>query len=231
MQSSSTFWNKEYKNPKHLKLSDEPSADLVIFEAWMEKTMGKGIFKHLTLLDVGCGNGRNSLYLANKYGMKGYGFDIAGEAIMQAKKLNPKGSGIIYAIGDIAEPLPIKDGSIGLVLDLMTSHFLDEAGRERYMQELVRILEPRGMVLWKTFLKDEDIHSTDLLKNYGTTEKNSYIHPKIGVQEHVFSEDEFRDYVEPYFTVESIKRSHGHRTDDGRKGKRRYLVAYLSKKD
>ena len=60
-------------------------------------------------------------------------------------------------IHDIHEPLPLPDQSIDLILDLMVSHCLTEEERPRYLAELVRVLAPRGVVLWKSFSKKEII--------------------------------------------------------------------------
>jgi len=231
MSNEKTFWNKEYKKPGHLAISTGPSMDMVTFVNWYEKEFGQGIVSQSTILDIGCGNGRNSLYLEKEFGSKGYAFDISGEAIGAIKKAHPK-STVDFMIHDIHEPLPLPDQSIDLILDLMVSHCLTEEERPRYLAELVRVLAPRGVVLWKSFFKEGDYHTTQLLKKHGVKgEKNSHIHPKFHIHEHVWTEKEFKDFVEPYFDVEVFKRSHGHkRGENNREGKRRYFIAYLVKK-
>ncbi len=231
MSNEKTFWNKEYKKAGHLALSMYPSGDLITFANWYEKEFGEGILQQTTVLDIGCGNGRNALYLEDTFGSKGYAFDISGEAISTIKKTFPK-SKIDFMIHDIHEPLPLADGSVNLILDLMVSHCLTDEERPKYLTELVRVLEPRGVVVWKSFFKEGDYHTTQLLKKHGVKgEKNSYIHPKFHIHEHVWMEKEFKDFVAPYFDVEVFKRSHGHkRGENNREGKRRYFIAYLVKK-
>lgn len=232
MSRVKSFWNKEYKEAEHLALSMNPSGDLIDFTRWYEKEFGLGIFEHVRVLDIGCGNGRNSIFLAKEFNAKGLGFDISKEAVVLAKKAMGKNPPFSFVPGDIASPLPAEDGTIGLVLDLMVSHCLADKERELYLKELVRVLEPGGVVLWKSFLKEGDYHTTQLLRKHGLSgEKNSYIHPTLGGHEHVWTEDAFREFVDPYFTVEVFKRSPGFkRSGDVKTAKRRSFVAYLVKK-
>lgn len=230
MKSAKSFWNKEYSKPQHLALSLEPSGDLLDFVAWFEKEYGDGILKHTTVLDVGCGNGRNSGYLARTYKTKGIGFDLSSVAIQEAKKGEQKGL-IEYMVRDIREPLPVPDESVGLVLDLMASHVLNKEEREVYLKELIRVLEPKGVVMWKSLLKEGDIHSKRLLAEHSVKgEENAYIHPTFKFLEHVWGEDEFVEFVAPYFDIALFKRSHGHKKRNVNARKRRYFVAYLIKR-
>lgn len=80
------FWNKEYKNPKHLTLSIKPSADLLEFAKWAERNAEWPAFpKHGLVVDIGCGNGRNLVPLCHEYNMNGFGTDISEAALEQAR--------------------------------------------------------------------------------------------------------------------------------------------------
>ena len=87
MVNKKGFWNAQYKKPTHLALSDEPSEDLLKFTRWLEREYGRKFLNVTTqALDRGCGNGRNLLYLAQTYGMRGVGYDMSTEAITQAQE-------------------------------------------------------------------------------------------------------------------------------------------------
>ena len=59
-----------------------------------------------------------------------------------------------------------------------------------------------------------------------TEEANTYIHPKIGVAEHVSTEEEIEDLYGKYFTIHKISKSHRHR---GKYAKRRSISVYMQK--
>ena len=77
MSKHQQFWNKEYRTGAHLQLSDEPAEDLMKFTRWVERQEGRRQLNVTgRVLDLGCGNGRNIIYLAQTYGVRGVGYDI-----------------------------------------------------------------------------------------------------------------------------------------------------------
>lgn len=222
----SAFWDKEYTNPEHLKLSTTESGDLVKFTRWLGRqdnttTLAKNA------IDIGCGNGRNLIFLAKNFGLAGIGIDISSAAIAQAKRASTDLS-ITYLVGAADSDLPAADESQSLALDMMTSHFLDKAGRQKLRDEIHRVLEPGGFLFMKTFLKDEDSHTARLLKEHPGAEAGSYIHPVMGVAEYVYSEDELLSFLKEKFIVRKIYRSNRHATKGGN-GKRRTISVYAEK--
>jgi SAM-dependent methyltransferase len=230
------FWEKEYKkggsksrSGGHLALSNNPSEDLIKFTRWLQRNVDHGqMSTHSSVLDLGCGNGRNLIYLANTYNVHGTGYDISNEAITQAKQLS-KDLPLKYEARSIAGPLLLEDQSQDLVLDMMTSHFLNHEDRKILGSEIARVLKPGGWLYFKTFLRDEDIHAERLLRERPAKEKGSYIHPKIGVAEHVFTEDEIEDMLKDNFIVHKMLRSHRHRDERGHAAKRRSISIYAER--
>jgi SAM-dependent methyltransferase len=223
-----SFWDTEYTDPTHLKLSTVESGDLAKFTRWAERENLGHLFKAgESVVDAGCGNGRNLIYLAKEFGLKGVGIDISAAAIAQAKAAS-KSLSISYHVGSAGNPLPVTDGSQSLALDMMTSHFLDTAGRTRLRDELHRALVPGGFLFMKTFLKDEDLHTARLLKDFPGQEPGSYIHPVMGVAEYVYSEEELVAFLSEKFIIRKIYRSHRHATKGGA-GKRRTIAMYAEK--
>jgi SAM-dependent methyltransferase len=219
-----TFWDQEYTNPKHLKLSVIESGDLVKFTRWIARQEDSTTLTG-SAFDAGCGNGRNLIYLANTFHMKGAGVDISAAAIAQARRASPALS-IKYHVASAGDPLPAEDNSQSLGLDMMTSHFLDKGGRERLRDEFHRIITPGGFLFMKTFLKDEDGHTARLLKEAPGQELGSYIHPVMGVAEYVYSEEELVAFLSEKFIIRKVYRSHRHR---GGAGKRRTISIYAEK--
>jgi SAM-dependent methyltransferase len=228
MSKHSEFWNKEYRSSEHLALSDEPAEDLEKFCRWAERNYGRRFLNPLArALDLGCGNGRNLIFLAQTYGMRGVGYDISSEAIKLASRAS-KDLPIIYTARSIEGTIELADSSIDIVLDMMTSHFLKEKERELLRKEVLRVLKPGGWLFFKSFLADQDLHVRRLLKESPADEKDSYIHPKFGVYEHVWTEESLHEFFSPFFAIEKIERSHKH-MKGGKAFKRRTVVAYLQK--
>ena len=239
MSKKKNFWNTQYKRPTHLTLSDEPSEDLVKFTRWLTKNYGRK-FLNITAqaLDLGCGNGRNLIYLAKEFSMRGIGYDTSKTAIAQAIDASKKLYDISYktkipllsfALRSIADPLPLPDSSVTLALDMMTSHALLRTEREHVRAEVLRVLKPGGWLFFKSFLLEGDQHAERLLKEHPGPEEGMYIHPEIGVPEYVWPEQTLREFFSPDFAIHHLEKSHKHRHADGSAWKRRTVSVYLEK--
>ena len=222
-----TFWDQEYTKPAHLKLSENVSGDLEKFIRWhdRQKRLAPLFTGEASVLDAGCGNGRNLIYLAQNFGIHGVGIDISSAAIAQARKAS-KGLPISYHVGSTGNELPVEAESQDLALDMMTSHFLNEKERVGLRDEVLRALKPGGWLFMKTFLKDDDSHTARLLKESPGAEPGSYIHPIMGVPEYVYSEEELVLFLREKFLIRKVSRSHRHK---GKSGKRRTISIYAEK--
>jgi SAM-dependent methyltransferase len=228
MSKHQKFWNEEYKSSKHLQLSDEPAEDLEKFTRWLERNYGRRFLNPLALaLDLGCGNGRNLIYLSSNFAMRGVGYDISDVAIKQAEMAS-RDLPIKYAVRSIEGLLDLKDNSVDIALDMMTSHFLKEKEREALRAEVLRVLKPGGWLFYKSFLADQDLHARRLLKEHPADEKDAYIHPTMGVYEHVWTEETLHEFFSPFFSIHKTERSHKH-IKEGKANKRRTITTYLEK--
>jgi SAM-dependent methyltransferase len=227
-RSGQAFWDAEYREGGHLALSMNPSEDLEEFTRWLVREYGKKYLNVTTsVLDLGCGNGRNLIWLARAFGARGIGFDISATAIAEAKRQSTSLSlPLSYERHSITEPIPLPDASQTLVLDMMTSHFLKAHERTALIDEILRVLKPGGFLFYKTFLLDEDAHAARMLKEHPAGEENTYIHPEIGVAEHVSTEDEIDALYGKAFRIHKIQKSQRHR---GKYAKRRSISVYLEK--
>ncbi|MGI9118081.1 MAG: class I SAM-dependent methyltransferase [Minisyncoccia bacterium] len=225
------FWDQEYSGPRHLKISTEPSGDLLKFFRWNERQREPLVLNNKSfVVDLGCGNGRNIINIATDTGAHGYGCDISESAISQAKKASVIGKtklGISYEVRSVAGTYPnIPDESVDLVLDMMVSHFLRASERELLIKEVYRMLRPGGFYIFKTFLADGDIHVKKLLQEHPADEPGAYIHPEMKVYEYVYTENEVKRVMEQYFDIHKIEKSHKHISH----GKRRSMIVYLEKR-
>ncbi|MCA9361385.1 class I SAM-dependent methyltransferase [Candidatus Kaiserbacteria bacterium] len=223
-----SFWDQEYTKATHLALSTEPSEDLEKFTRWLIRQNGKTLLNlHSSVIDLGCGNGRNLIYLAKTFGNKGIGYDSSAAAIKQAK-LNSEGLNLDYLARSISGALNVEENTQSLALDMMSSHFLNKEDRTFLRDEIYRILKPGGFLFFKTFLRDGDLHTKRLIEDNPADEEGAYIHPVIGVAEYTYGEEELIDFLSEKFLIHKTYSSHQHRSK-GKARKRRTISVYAEK--
>lgn len=222
------FWDQEYTNAEHLALSENASGDLMKFCRWLERRSKRTLLNATnSAIDLGCGNGRNLIYLADQYGMRGIGYDSSGAAIKEASRLAGDAPLHFFA-RSMAGALTVEDESQTLALDMMSSHFLNAQERIFLRDEIHRVLKPGGWLFMKTFLADGDLHTKRLLTEAPGNEPGSYIHPVIGVQEYVYTEEALVTFLEEKFIVHKVYTSHKH-VSKGKAWKRRTIAVYAEK--
>ena len=142
-------WNKTYLNEyakgKSLVHGEMPDS-LVIWTAnyLKEKGMSRAI-----VLDTGCGEGRNCVYLAGQ-GFKVWGIDIASPAIEMGQRwIRSEGltEMVKLSVGDVAD-LPYEPNFFDAVIDIFTIEFIPQ--RKRYVQEVARVLKSKGLFFIRT---------------------------------------------------------------------------------
>jgi ubiquinone/menaquinone biosynthesis C-methylase UbiE len=233
-KNAEDFWNAEYGEDgqgKNFSLSTEASEDLKKFVRWLERQYkGQQVFGPQSyVVDVGCGNGRNLLWMHESFGVGGVGYDISSEGIKSAEKKREEG--LTFLVQNINQKIPCVDNKADLVVDAIVSHVLRKEEREKFKQEVLRVLSTGSYYFLKSLLLDEDSHAKKMIREYGEQagEENSYIHPTMGIFEHVPTEAELVEFYKDDFEIEKIERSHAHQIR-GRANKRRYIVLYLRKK-
>lgn len=111
--------------------------------------MGKvllNIDKDCTVLDLGCGGGRNIEYFLIKAD-KVYGLDHSETSVKMASEINNKeieSGRCQILVGDV-KSLPFKDESIDIVTAFETIYFWD--GIEKCFKEIYRVLKKGGQFL------------------------------------------------------------------------------------
>lgn len=179
-------WENEYRSRKGLPSSNtyNPSTSLRFF---LEEY--PNISKELAI-DIGCGNGRNSIYLAEKGFKKVIGFDISTEAIGQANSIIDE-KGLVKNIKlyskDAMEGIDAEDNSADLVIDMMTLHSLTKEARDNLISDSIRVMKSRGYYLLFT-INASSKSSQELIKRYPGPEINSY---RFGVDSDIITEKVF----------------------------------------
>lgn len=103
-------------------------------------------------IDIGCGTGTNVITLAQA-GWTVTGVDFAPRAIKIAKEKARQAGVQAELLVEDATRLPRVNGPFDLALDLGCFHGIPQAGQKKYLEQLIRILAPKGFWLMYSFLK------------------------------------------------------------------------------
>ncbi len=222
-------WDKEYRNPKLVTKNEGPQADTLRFLKFLKKEQKYSVTNR-TVLDLGCGTGRNANYLAEE-GNTVIGIEISKTAISLAKaRAQASGLHVDYRIGDIGAPYDIPDDSIDIVLDVTSSNSLDEKGRAVYLKEVSRVLQSTGYFFVRALAKEGNKNVKNLLKQSPGKEYDTYIMKEMGLTERVFSREDFSALYGTYFTILHLEKKESYATVNNRIYKRHYWLAYMQKK-
>jgi len=223
------FWDKEYSNNKLVTKSDKPQKDFLNFLKFLKKERNLTI-ENLKILDLGCGVGKNSNYLA-KSNNNVTGLDISSVAIKEAKyraeKLNLD---VDFRVSDIGSKLSFNDSYFDLVIDVISSNSLNSKGRKVYLEETARVLKTSGYFFVRALCKDGDKNAKNLLKKFPGKEKNTYTIKGLGLTEKVFEKKEITELYSKYFEILKITKKTAYTRYENQSYKRNYWLLYLSKK-
>ena len=220
-------WEKEYRNPKFVTNSNEPQLDFKHFVKWLRKDQ-KVALEGLRVLDLGCGTGKNSIFLAER-GSIVTGVELSDTALNIAnERAEEAGVGIDWIQGSFGASFSFPDNSYDIVLDVVSSNSLTEKERQKCVSETVRVLRPGGYVFVKALCKDGDKNAQNLLKKFPGPEFDTYVQPKTGITERVFAKEAILKVYQD-FAVLHMERKSSYTIFDGKPFKRNFWLLYLQK--
>ena len=145
-----------------------------------------------TVLDLGCGGGRDSQYFSRK-GFVVTALDIAtGE--QQQKKL--KRNNIRFIKSDIGD-IRLKDDSFDMIYAHLSLHYFDNKKTEKILGNLYKILKPGGYI----FIKCKSID--DPLFGKGKMIENNFY--DFGHKRHFFSKEYMREKLKDFRIIKIFK--------------------------
>lgn len=172
------FWDKEHeKGPSFEELATEkPSIAVVKVVDYLKE---QNIPIRGKLLDIGCGTGRNSNWLA-KQGFEVTGIDISPIAIKKAtERAKALGLPVDYQTVNVSFEWPFADGSIDFIIDILTSQLFSLKELNSYTVELKRVLKPEGRFLLWSLDRTIDKEAQRLLKNIQDQKKILILSPEL----------------------------------------------------
>lgn len=223
-------WEREYDTKSLIGGTSEPTQEVKNFFRYLRREGGVDL-SHTRLLDLGSGVGKHTHYAAT-LGMKAVGVELARNAVREAQKRAQEAAlDVEYREGDMGKPLPFKDASFDVVLDVMSSNSLTENERTIYLAEAHRVLAPHGFMLVRGLAKEGDRHAKTLLREAPGPEQDTYVLPGLNISERVFSEPDLRALYGTYFSILQYTRSAHYARFAGQVFKRMYFVLHLKKLD
>jgi ubiquinone/menaquinone biosynthesis C-methylase UbiE len=142
-------WERAYKEGAHWE--EGPSKNMQKFTKYLKK--GDKI------LDIGCGSGRDSIFLA-KQGFEVWGIDISKEAIKKAKE-KFRAKNLHFLVGDIKD-LKFKDEFFDAVY---SGWVLQSIPLKKASLEIFRVLK-KGGVAFLAFLLNTKIIATGKITEF-----------------------------------------------------------------
>ena len=167
-------WNSFYNENEVEKMPGyEKNLDPDLVLEIKSRNISKGRF-----LDLGTGPGTQAMQLA-KLGFTVTGVDISENAIQKTKKISTK----VNFVRDDFVTSKLPDESFDHILDRGCFHVLKPSQRQKYVEQIKRILDRKGILFLKCFSIEEP------------GDKGP----------HRFSKQDIKDIFNEYFVIESIK--------------------------
>jgi ubiquinone/menaquinone biosynthesis C-methylase UbiE len=230
MQKKSA-WEHEYEKPLLVTKKEGPQNFIVQFLKYLKKEK-KMPMNDLLVLDLGCGTGRNSNYLAER-GNQVIGIDLAANALQIASERAKKAGlseEVKYLHQSIGAKLPFPDNHFDLILDITASNSIKSSEREVYLKESSRVLKPSGFMILRSLCKDGDQNAQNLLKSSPGGELDTYYLKELKITERVFSEIDLKNLYGRYFNFDKLIKDFGYPQVKGITYKRKYWLAIITKK-
>jgi SAM-dependent methyltransferase len=113
-------------------------------------------------LDLGCGIGRNSIYLLSK-GVDVDAIDFSDAALDEFRKTLEKlriSAGVRIIKHNLLERIPLNDATYDLIIDFYNfCQFISTEERHRYLNDVLRLLKPDGYAVFALFSLDDEYYS------------------------------------------------------------------------
>lgn len=146
--SVKSIWERYYQETPLEKIPwQKTQAD------YFTQVIEAGKIKPGSTLDLGCGTGAKSIYLA-KRGFGVTGVDISETAIKYAKENARRAKvKVKFIVADATDLSFLKDKKFDFVLDWANLHGIPKSKRKKYVSEIVKHTKKGGKLLLRCFSK------------------------------------------------------------------------------
>lgn len=184
-------WEKEHREPQAFINLSSGTVSGGVKRFWTYARTKKLIPNRPTGLEIGCGKGRNTVWLAER-GATMVGFDFSGTAIKTARARAYKLENAKFFLHDAVRTWPFPPKSFDFVVDCFVSTDLDGTQNRTFIyREAFRVLKPGGLFLLYTNTPRSRLYRA-MRETYPADEPYAYYYPNIKKFEKVYTEIELR---------------------------------------
>jgi SAM-dependent methyltransferase len=201
--SQFTSWQKEYQQAQGIPTStrNKPSSALGRFLEFAQKNQLK---LGRSVIDLGCGKGRNSLYLAN-LGFQVTALDFIPSVLDEVKNKAKKqytNLKVQTVKANLSKSLPFSTGQFDWAIDIVSSVSLNLKEMKFFVSEVERVLKPKGIFL--TYVHSRD----DGYLGPRVDEAGFYQVPETGLMEHAWRKTELKQLYDEWqiLTLDKIEK-------------------------
>jgi SAM-dependent methyltransferase len=189
-------WEQEYSVFRAIPSSvrNEPAKALVLFADLLK-------LRNKRILDAGCGNGRNAVYLA-KRGCEITAVDFA-EAALTETQTRANAMGVQNRVSvekvDLSAAVPYAMNAFDFVLDAYTfCHFLDNALATTFWREMSRVVRSDGYLMSIAFSTDDSYYAQLRSKD----KSEIVFDPTNRISKRLYEETELKEFFSRLFQIE-----------------------------
>ena len=136
MQDQRKLWNNNHANQRL-------HAHSQVQTAFAEETSAI-IPAHSTILELGCGEGNDSIYFANQsHSVIATDFS---DIVLKQNKERWSNSNLTFSIQDTSAPLDFGDGTFDVVYARLSLHYFNDEATQKIFDEINRVLKPGGYI-------------------------------------------------------------------------------------
>lgn len=188
MSEEKEIFEKIYEKPGAVWTRTEPQQELI-------ELVEKGKIKPCKAIDIGCGEGWYSIYLASK-GFDVLGIDLSEKAIQYAKKNAANEMvNVRFVAMDIADLDKLKE-KFDFVLEWGVMHHIMLPQRREYIKNVANLLNPNGKYISVCFNEQSP--------EFGGPGKK-YRESPLGTKIYYSSQSELRELFKPHFRIIEAK--------------------------
>lgn len=203
MRKQQKIWQLEHKKPEILPSLEylKASSGVYSFVSYLKSI---NVSHPLKIVDIGCGKGRNAIYLAEQ-GFEVYGMDYIKLALnytQESAKKNNVADKVHLSLVDIGQKWPFKNNFFDIAIDCFSSIDIEtKQGREIYKKEMLRTLKFGGYSLVMVVSVNDEIEG-EFIRKHPCKEKNSTIWSGNGKFQKNYDEDELREFYKDFEIIQ-----------------------------